>query len=326
MSLNEFKKEIDPLIDSFIQSKIDKLPEDKEFKFLINYFRYVKEFIRDGKRIRPYIAFLTYSRFGGKNKKTVIELLVFLEIFHYFCLIHDDIMDNSLKRHGVRTIHNKFGISQAILIGDYAFAWSWEIINKASLDQKQPKQLLNLFSEMIEEVFMGQAADTYSSKKKIVSDNLIMKKTLYKTAGYSFTKPMLIGLILAGEYKNENIIFCEKLGKNLGLAYQLQDDILDITSDFEGNKTSLSDISEGMHTIFSNYVIKNGTAEQKLAIQKVFGKRVKDVKKARQIFYDSGSITYGKKLIQEYLDEARRLTRQDTEFSNLVDLISARKS
>src|SRR4051812_10272419 len=116
MNLDEFKKRIDPRIDNFIKSKVDSLPKDKEVLFLKDYFDYLKLFIKDGKRIRPFIAYITYLSFGGKNEKKIINLLVFIEIFHYFCLIHDDIMDNSDKRHGLETMHVKFGSSEAILI------------------------------------------------------------------------------------------------------------------------------------------------------------------------------------------------------------------
>lgn len=342
MNLKDFKKEIDPLINEFIQNKIDGIPDDKNLAFLKDYFEYLKIFLRDGKRIRPYMAFLTYQAFEGKNSKDIIKLLVFIEIFHTFCLVHDDIIDNSTKRHGIDTLHekigktnsNKLGIPHAILIGDYLFAWSWEIIINSSLNPTLSKDLMKLFSEMIEEVFLGQEIDVQITGEKIVADRLIEKKTLYKTAGYSFVKPMLIGALLSGRLDKKTVKFCNDLGNALGVAFQVRDDLLDITSSFEGNKTTLSDVTNHQHTIFTNYVLKNGTSEQKELLRRYFGKEihVRSVNKIRKLFYDSGAVNYGEKIIADNIDKANKLIgtqdlrKYKKDFYTLTMLISSRNS
>ncbi len=333
MTLKEFKKEIDLKINNLIENKINGLSNDDDLLFLIKQFEYLKEFIKDGKRVRPYISYITYLSFGGKNKKDILPLLVFLEIFHYFCLIHDDIMDNSEKRHGIPTINKKFGTAQAILLGDYLFFWTWEIITSAELDNKKSKELIKSFSEMVGNVFLGQFLDIDSVKKLNISDDLILKKTLNKTAGYTFVKPMLIGLVLGDEFKDKNIKFCEKLGTNLGLAYQLQDDLLDITSDFNGNKTPLSDISEGIPTLFSNYVFKNGSEKDKKILTNNFGNKIKNTEVVKKVFYDSGAISYGENIIKSNLSEAKRILEKQEmnkeykdKFLEVVNLIEERKN
>jgi geranylgeranyl pyrophosphate synthase len=325
MSLEKFKRVIDPLIDSFIQKKIDELPKDRDFIFLANYFKYLKDFIKDGKRIRPYVAYITYLSFGGKNNKDLIKNLVFLEIFHYFCLVHDDIMDNSKKRHGIKTVNEKFGNSEAILLGDYLFSWAWEILLAIKLDDDRKEKLISLFRETVDDVFLGQILDVDSTHKKIVSNDLILKKTLHKTAGYSFIKPMLIGLLLTKEYNNENKKFCNKLGKNLGLAFQIQDDLLDITSDFKGNKTPLKDITEGTHTIFSNYVFKNGSNKEKEILAKNFGKNINNPEEVKKVFYDSGAIEYGKKLFNSYINKSTELAMNHKYFLDLIEILKGRE-
>ena len=326
MNLTKFKNEIDPLIEDYIQNKINSVPDEIDFSFLKKQFDYIKVFIKDGKRIRPYVTYITYLSFGGKKNKEIINNLVFIEIFHYFCLIHDDIMDNSAKRHGIKTINSKYGVSEAILLGDYLFSWAWEINLSTKLNTNSKTNVIKLFTEMIDDVFLGQAIDVQSTHKKTVSNDLILKKTLHKTAGYTFIKPMLIGLALTNIYNKENIKFCESLGKNLGLAFQIQDDLLDITSDFNGNKISLKDVSEGNHTVFSNYVFERGSSEQKNILRNNFGKKNIDSKKVREVFYDSGAINYGQELMKEYFNNAKAIANNYKYFSNLIDLISSRKS
>ncbi len=326
MELREFKKEFDPLVSNFINNKILEISNDKELKFLKDSFLYLDKFISDGKRIRPFIAYLTYCSFGGKERKTILEILVFIELFHNFCLVHDDIMDNSSTRHGINTINQEFGNSQAILIGDYLYSWAWEIASRLKLDRNQSVDLYNLFSEMTSEVFLGQAIDINLDKKEKVSNDIIFKKTLLKTSGYTFIKPMQIGLLLSDNYSNSNIKLLQNLGKNLGLAFQIQDDLLDIISDFNGKKKTLGDMEEGKHTLISNYVFKNGTKTQKIELKKVFGKKIKNKDKIRNIFYESGAIDFANDLINNYYDESKKLAKSKIEFLELIELLKNRKS
>ena len=324
MNLEEFKKKIDSQIDEFIDSKIMVVPDDKDYLFLKAYFSYLKTFIKDGKRIRPFIAYITYLSFGGIANKKIINFLIFIEIFHYFCLTHDDIMDNSEQRHGLKTINLRFSPAEAILIGDYLFSWAWEIILAEELDKVKQRGVIKLFNEMIDEVFLGQALDVHTAKNETVSEDLILKKTLHKTAGYTFVKPMLIGLTLANKYNYENEFLLQKIGRNLGLAFQLQDDLLDITSDFNGKKTSLKDVSEGTHTHLTSYVTKNGTSKQKELLKKSFGKKIFNIKELRNMFYESGAVFYGEKKIREYLIKAKELSNNYKYFLDFIDLMSQR--
>lgn len=326
MNLKEFKKEFDPLITNFINLKISEISHDTDLKFLVTSFNYLNEFISDGKRIRPYIAYLSYNSFGGKNKKETFQLLIFLELFHNFCLLHDDIMDNSSTRHGLPTIHKKFGISNSILIGDYLHSWSWETLCSFKTNNKILKNLQDLFSEMTSEVFLGQAIDINLDKKEKVSNEIVFKKTLLKTAGYTFIRPMLIGLLLSGKYSKINIELMEQLGKNLGLAFQIQDDLLDIKSDFDKKKKMLSDIAEGKHTLISNYVFENGNKTQKEYLKNNFGKEIKNPDEIKKIFAESGAVRYAEDMVNKYFNEAKKLANSHKDFLELINILEKRIS
>ncbi len=326
MKLEDFKKEIGKEILRFYDQKHSALAID-ENKDLIPIFNHLRKLLQDGKRIRAYVAFLSYKANGGKENNKAIKLLSFIEIFHAFCLVHDDIMDKADERHGIETIHkfvsnsiktdsnvdpDHFGNSQAILIGDFLFSWSWEIIlTNKDFDAKVIANIQKIFQKMIDEVFFGQMLDLNVTNKNTVSDEEIIKKMLLKTAGYSFIKPMITGATLADNKSNTKLI--EKLGSHLGLAFQIQDDLLDVVFDTKlTKKSSFNDISQHQHTLLSNYILRKGNALQKKSLKDLFGKKLsgENKKRLRKIFHESGAIKYAEKEIYNNLTQASEILKK----------------
>ena len=92
--LKQFKEIFDPILNSFVNKKIEGFQKNTKDVFIKDFVLYSKNLITGGgKRIRPYITYLSYKSFGGKNEKEIMNILVSMELFHNFCLIHDDIMD-----------------------------------------------------------------------------------------------------------------------------------------------------------------------------------------------------------------------------------------
>lgn len=326
MVINEFKREIDKhILDFFNLKTTDSIYKNGGIDPI---FIHLRKQLEVGKRIRPYIAFLSYKAFGGKEDKKAIELFSFIEFFHVFCLVHDDILDKADERHGIKTIHKfvsdslgkniykdpgYFGNSQAILIGDLLFSWSWEVLlNNYSFEKESLERVKNVFFEMIDEVFIGQMIDLNISSKSRVSNQEILQKMLLKTAGYSLIKPMMIGAALAGETKKD-YEFIKKFGTELGLAFQIQDDLLDIKYESsQTKKSTFSDIAEHQHTLFTNYVFEKGTEEQKKILKNLFGKEVRDIdrEKLRDVFIKSGAIKHGEREVLKYLNRAENLLKE----------------
>lgn len=274
--LGIFKKKFDILLGDYLNSKIQAISKFTKDPSILGYINYIKKVsLSGGKRIRPYLAYLMYQAVSEKDPKTteekILKFLVSLEIFHIFCLIHDDIMDKSNLRHGIPTTHAYIssqlkkekrigdlvhvGNSQAILLGDILLSWSQEIINLDNdFDAKIIRQVKTYFYEMVDEVSIGQMIDVDIATRKKVSKELIDEKTRLKTAGYSFTKPLLIGAALSGN-TNKNIeTFCKEFGLKIGIAFQTQDDLLDIiSSDRKLGKTSSQDKSQNQHTYFTYF-------------------------------------------------------------------------
>lgn len=349
MELQQFKKTIDPLIQAFLDQKLKSLSliGNEETK---NYLNYLKLFLTEGKRIRAYLAFLMYKAHAGEKDKDILNLLVFIELLHAFLLIHDDIMDKANQRHSIKTAHKfiekkvkhlksidsaYFGISQAILLGDYLFAWTHEILDTNTIfDKKIIKDVKLILSKIMDEVILGQMIDLNTTLYEKVNKEEIIKKITLKTAYYSFVRPMQIGAILSGEKYDEK--FLERFGTYLGIAFQTQDDLLDIKFDeSKTHKSSFNDIEQRQQTFFTNYIFFNGSLEEKNTLSKYFGKKIskEDKKSLRKMFEESGAITYGEKIMQENFNDAKKLLKKqkmDQEYKDLffevIKLIETRQN
>lgn len=242
-NLKEFKQAFDPILKQYLDKKIAAFSEDVNDPFILDIIKYSQKLIESGgKRIRPYIAYLMYKASGGKEIEKALELFISLELFHNFALIHDDIMDKDSVRHGIQTVHeyvkeklqkeerfgdlNHIGNSQAILLGDILLAWAFSVFDEVRFDEDKLRSAKIFFNKMADDVFLGQMIDIDIPSRKDIPKELIAKKDKLKTASYSFIRPMQIGASLIGiDEKTEK--FCYELGLNLGLAFQLQDDLLD---------------------------------------------------------------------------------------------------
>lgn len=268
--LELFKQRFDVYLRRYLDRKIKNISKFTKDPFILEYINYLKKIsLAGGKRIRPYLAYLIYQTVSGNDNEKALKFLVSLEIFHIFCLIHDDIIDKSNLRHRIPTAHTYIsgmlkkekrigdldhaGNSQAILLGDILLTWSQEIINlNDDFDPKILQHVKNYFYEMVDEVSIGQMIDVDIATRIKVSKDLIDEKTRLKTAGYSFIKPLLIGAALSGNINKTIETFCKDFGLRMGIAFQTQDDLLDvISSENKLGKTTSLDKSQNQHTYFT---------------------------------------------------------------------------
>lgn len=350
-NLKEFKDILNPLLNDFVDQKTKQLLTNTKDPFIKDFVSYSRNLIvGGGKRIRPYMAYLAYKAFGGINEEGIMNIFISLELFHNFCLIHDDVIDKGKTRHSEKTIHEfvleklkkekrignleHVANSQAILIGDIIYSWLIELF----FDNKNLKNLeiaKQYFYLMTNEVLMGQIIDTDLATRDNPDLNLIEEKTRLKTSRYSFVRPMQIGAILANKDHRQDDFF-EILGTNLGMAFQIKDDLLDIMGNQNKiQKTPLLDITQHQHTFFTYYVFNKGTNDQKSLLSNYFGKQLleSDKKILRSMFEQSGAISYGEKIIQENFSKAKSLIENahlekelKQKFLGLIKLIEKRKN
>ncbi|MGE0634845.1 MAG: polyprenyl synthetase family protein [Bacteroidia bacterium] len=181
-----------------------------------------------GKRMRPLLTLLGYSLFK-KNYERALDAAVAVEVFHNFTLLHDDIMDNAPIRRGKPTVWQKWGSSTAILSGDAMLILAYELLT--DYEPVVLKKILPVFNKTALQVCEGQQLDMdFESKKNVsIADYLYMIEL--KTA-VLLGSALKLGAIIAGAKEKDAELLYE-FGKNTGIAFQLQDDILDVFGETE---------------------------------------------------------------------------------------------
>lgn len=204
-----------------IKNEIDKLEFNNKPEELYKPIEYILKI--GGKRIRPSLTLLACNLFTDEVLHAVYPALA-IELFHNFTLIHDDIMDNANLRRGKKTIQFKWNNNIAILSGDAMCIKAYEILSKC--DGKYLKEVMDVFSSTALRVCEGQQIDMNFETLQSVSEEEYLKMIELKTS-VLFAASLKIGAITGGASPKDSELLYE-FGKKLGLAFQLQDDLLDI--------------------------------------------------------------------------------------------------
>ena len=282
----------------------------KELKYIKpeNLYNPVKYLLESGgKRLRPIIALNVSELLGGKISDT-LPAAAALEIFHNFTLAHDDIMDNSMLRRGKKTINSKWDNNTGILSGDVMLIISYEVLN-----QYQDSKYIHLSKKLTEIsrlVCEGQQADMDFASKNDITENEYFEMIKNKTAvliGCSF---MFGGIVAEANDLNTNLLY--EIGLNLGIAFQLEDDLLDCFGDQEkfGKKIG-GDIIEKKKTLLYLFTNSNLEPKKKLEFENIFNSNeIAESEKINSIklFYEtSGALKYVKNKVKVYFDKADQL-------------------
>ncbi len=351
MTLSLFQAQFERALNAFLAQKEKELTLTQD-PFLQEILTYPQKLLMGGKRIRPYMAALMFRACGGSMNAGVSRFLISLELFHLFGLIHDDIIDHGTSRHQIPTLHlhvanrlkaqkrrgdhTHIGEAQALLVGDLLFSWSLELLSQGTtFTPERQRAARAVFFRMSEEVMFGQMLDVDLTTRPTATEQLVVEKMLYKTASYTFIRPLELGAVLAGGSKKQ-IQFCHTVGRALGLAFQIQDDLFDLTTPSKkSKKTVLSDLAEHQHTVFTQYILDHGTTQEKAELKKLMGATLseKDRSRVLTLFGVSGALEHGQRMVNEQLESALYALDQapftpaiKKEFFHLVDLIEHRTS
>ena len=291
--------------NKFFEDYLKKVLKYNKPESLYDPVKYILE--SGGKRLRPLITLYISELFNGK-RTVALPAAAALEIFHNFTLAHDDIMDNSSIRRGKKTINAKWDDNTGILSGDVMLIISYEILNK----YEDSKYLL--FSKKLTEISRlvceGQQADMDFASKNDITENQYFEMIKNKTAvliGCSF---MFGGIAAETNTSNTDLLY--KIGLNLGIAFQLEDDLLDCFGDQEkfGKKIG-GDILQKKKTLLYLFTYSKLESEKKLEFENIFNSNeVEESKKINSIksFYEtSGALEYLKNKVRVYFNEAEML-------------------
>ena len=229
-----FEKKIKERVD-YIEAVLNSyLPKEEGFqKTVIEAMNY--SLMAGGKRIRPMLILETYRLLGGANEQEVEPFMAAMEMIHTYSLVHDDLpaMDDDEYRRGRKTTHVVYGEAMGILAGDALLNYGFEVATKAFADSKNLEKAAKAFTILAKKpgiygMIGGQAVDVENCDRPMNQDMLDFIYDL-KT-GALIEGSMMIGAVMAGASLAQ-VEQVEKIAKKIGLAFQIQDDILDVIGD-----------------------------------------------------------------------------------------------
>jgi geranylgeranyl diphosphate synthase type I len=290
--VGEILDSVNRLIREYINCAVQKLCEASYHLFT-----------GGGKRLRPLILVATSDMLGG-NRERALKAGVAVEILHNFTLIHDDIMDNDTMRRGLPTVHVKYGVPMAILAGDLLHAIAFKALNDAFKGSDELYDAMDLFTKGIITISEGQAMDMSFEERWDVTEPEYLEMIYKKTAAL-FSVSAGLGALVAGE--RNSVSHMIDYGKNLGLAFQIVDDILGLVGDEkEIGKPVYSDIREGKKTILVIKTLSEASSAEREKVMKALGNRSatkEELKEAADII-KAHSLEYAYKLAEKYKEEA----------------------
>lgn len=283
-------------------SHLEKKSVQKEPNNLYEPINYILNL--GGKRLRPVLTLLAADIFNG-NYKDALDAALAIELFHNFSLIHDDIMDDAPLRRGMTTVHEKWDINTGILSGDAMLILSYQLF-----EDYEPivfKNLIQLFSQTAIEVCEGQQYDVDFETRDDVTIPEYLKMIEFKTAVLVAAAMKMGAIVAKTTIENQNLIY--EFGRNLGIAFQLQDDYLDAFGDPKTfGKQVGGDIIENKKTFLYLNSLEKGTQEQQKQLLDLFSIQPKDpsskIEAIKTIFTESGAVINAKSEIQNYTDKA----------------------
>jgi geranylgeranyl diphosphate synthase type I len=310
MSLTDQTNEILPFVEAELQRQVSRLDQPRLrpfYEMLAYHMGWIKDessSMLSGKRLRPLFLLLVTRACGGEWRNAVPAAAA-VELVHNFSLVHDDIQDQSFTRHGRTTVWNKFGIPMGINVGDALFALS----NQAVMDLSifYPSEMVVSVGEILHKTCLdltgGQFLDMSYQKRNDMAIEDYWPMIEGKTAAL-LSASTQIGAILAG-VEETTVEQYRIFGLNLGLAFQVQDDIIGIWGDEAlTGKSAASDLLEGKNSLPVLYGIRQGG---KFADRwKVSGIEPEDVAEIAQMLKEEGAYDFARQ-------EAARLTALATE-------------
>lgn len=278
-----------------------------------------------GKKLRPVLVVLSSESVGGRTQDA-LKTAASMELIHTFSLIHDDIMDKDKMRRGKPSVHMLWGEPMAILAGDTLFSKAFETVleTDAEIDPKRVVGALKTVVDSCIKICEGQALDiNFEGKLDIKEDEYLTM--IYKKTAALISAAVKAGAILGGGTEKQ-IESLSEYGRLIGLAFQIQDDYLDVIGDEEDiGKPVGSDIVEGKMTLMVVHALANASREDKKSLISILKSNNEDmVDDAISIFNKYGSIEYARNIALQNVKTAKELLQvlEDSDAKKSLELIA----
>lgn len=303
MDVKKILKDKGSLVEPVMRAYL-KAPDDRTGEMLLHVVS------AGGKRIRPALLLTACEAVGGDPQKS-LSAAASVELLHSFTLVHDDIMDDDLTRRGKPTVHAIWGVPMGIVIGDTLYAKAFESLvdaRKKGVDEKKVLEALEVLNKANSKIHEGQIEDMLFEERDNVNEKEYLSMVQKKT-GALIEASLKIGAILGGGTKQE-INALANYGRNIGAAFQIQDDLLDLTADEKKlGKPVGSDIRQGKKSLIIVHATTHAKKDRKQEIIKTLKKgecSKKEVEEVIRMLDEEGSIEYAKKILDELTKNAKK--------------------
>lgn len=331
--LGKYKTKVDSELETFFDNKLESSDGlDNPYTTMISF---LKEYtLRGGKRIRPAFVYYGYLLFADETDEapedylnTVIKASMAPELKQTYYLIHDDITDKSDQRRGGPSMHKMFeacylengissdeakhhGIAMALFAGDLANTYASNVITQTNLSSDTKTEIQTILDNTDENTLQGQVLDIQSGiTSEMLTEKELLNIHLLKSAKYTIESPLSIGAILAGATEEEQNTLSD-YANPLGIAFQLQDDILGVFGDDEKvGKPTTSDLAEGKKTLLIIKALEGAKKPEQNTIMKYLGNpniTSDNMDELKEIMIDTGSLEYSKNLAETLIEESKQ--------------------
>jgi len=297
--VNDFKQRF-ANYRNLINQQLEKVARKKLPVSFYEPVRYVLQ--TEGKRIRPILLILACEAAGG-HVEDCLDAAIAVELLHNFTLVHDDIMDQDDLRRGKETVHKKWDEATAILTGDGLVALSY--LHLLLTKSERIQQIARIFTEGIIDLCEGQALDKEFENQNHISVEQYLEMIEKKTA-----RLLMLCTEIGGEIagaRGEQISDLREYARQLGLAFQIQDDVLDM--EITSGKTFGSDIRQKKKTLLYVHALNNADDKIKQKFLKIYQKKQidsEDIQQVRSIFESTGTLKFAHEEVKSRILQAER--------------------
>ncbi|GAB3891635.1 polyprenyl synthetase family protein [Microbispora bryophytorum] len=320
-SLDSIRTEVDRALRDFLDRQRPHF-SDPHLAALLSA---AEDFIAGGKRLRPAFCHWGWRAAGGGDDPGLHFAAASLELLQASALIHDDVMDASDVRRGMPSAHRRFermhaeagwhgsgrqfGEGTAVLLGNLLLVWSGEMWRTSGLAPEAIAAAQPLHDYMLTELMCGQYLDLLEQAQGESTFDSALRVALYKSGKYSVEQPLRLGLVLAAQASHAWIDrLCVQYGQQVGIAFQLRDDILGVFGDpAETGKPAGDDLREGKRTVLIARALASATPAQTAVVRSLLGDPALDaegVGQLRTVIEETGALAACEGMIKRYLDDA----------------------
>ncbi|OYT72882.1 MAG: serralysin [Chloracidobacterium sp. CP2_5A] len=298
LPLAERAQAIAKVIDAAIAEDLDEVTQP-ELRQAVTYL-----FEGKGKRLRPFLVVTMAEAAGGAFEDAIPPALA-VEYLHNLSLIHDDMMDGSAERHAQSTLHTRFGLNLSLLVGDLLYA---KAVEQASRIRRHALQMVHVLGETAKQMCYGQFDDLSFERRLDLDIDDYLRMASRKTSAL-YRASCIFGMLTA-DADADRIAAMASFGENIGTAFQIWDDVLDLQADpLRLGKPLGLDIRDGKKTLIVIHFLKHARPAARERFLRLLGNRDLngELQEAIALLEEAGSVDFARNLAIEHLAEAKRL-------------------